>query len=79
MEQKIEDYIDGKTEEIPFATRENISDARVDFSAGRNRYIGYLIPPTRSFKTMRVGLDCSNGSASSIAKSVFDALGLRPM
>mgnify|MGYP001145048115 CR=1 FL=1 len=74
VEQKIEDYIDGKTEEIPFATRENIGRT-VDFSAGRNRYIGYLISlPTRSFKTMRVGLDCSNGSASSIAKSVFDAL-----
>ena len=77
VEQKIEDYIDGKTEEIPFATRENIGRT-VDFSAGRNRYIGYLISlPTRSFKTMRVGLDCSNGSASSIAKSVFDALGAK--
>ena len=77
VEQKIEDYIDGKTEEIPFATRENIGRT-VDFAAGRNRYIGYLISlPTRSFKTMRVGLDCSNGSASAIAKSVFDALGAK--
>ena len=50
----------------------------MDFSAGRNRYIGYLISlPTRSFKNIRVGLDCSNGSASSIAKSVFDALGAK--
>ena len=50
----------------------------VDFSAGRNRYIGYLISiPTRAFKNMRVGLDCSNGSASAIAKSVFDALGAK--
>ena len=50
----------------------------VDFAAGRNRYIGYLISlPTRSFKNMRVGLDCANGSASAIAKSVFDALGAK--
>ena len=28
-----------------------------------------------SYRNMRVGLDCSNGSASAIAKSVFDALG----
>ncbi len=50
----------------------------VDFSAGRNRYIGYLISiPIRSFKNYRVGLDCANGSASSVAKSVFDALGAK--
>ncbi len=50
----------------------------MDFVAGRNRYIGYLISlATRSFKNMKVGLDCSNGSASSIAKSVFDALGAK--
>lgn len=50
----------------------------MDFAAGRNRYIGHLISmATRSFKEKRVGLDCSNGSASSIAKSVFDALGAK--
>lgn len=77
VEEKIEAYIDGETPELPLATKENIGRT-VDFSAGRNRYIGYLISlPTRSFKTMRVGLDCSNGSASAIAKSVFDALGAR--
>ena len=77
VEEQIEAYIDGKTEELPLAVRENIGRT-VDFSAGRNRYIGYLISlPTRSFKNMRVGLDCSNGSASSIAKSVFDALGAK--
>jgi phosphoglucosamine mutase len=48
----------------------------VDFAAGRNRYIGYLISiATRSFKNKKVGLDCANGSASAIAKNVFDALG----
>ena len=47
-----------------------------DFAAGRNRYIGYLISiATRSFKNMKVALDCANGSASAIAKNVFDALG----
>ena len=77
VEEKIEAYIDSEVDDIPMATRENIGRT-VDFSAGRNRYIGYLISlPTRSFKTMRVGLDCSNGSASSIAKSVFDALGAK--
>ena len=77
IEEKIEKYIDGEIEEIPFAKKEEIGCA-TDFSAGRNRYIGYLISlPTRSFKNKRVGLDCSNGSASAIAKSVFDALGAK--
>ncbi len=77
VEEKIEAYIDGKTEERPLATGADIGRT-VDFAAGRNRYIGYLISlPTRSFKNMRVGLDCANGSASSIAKSVFDALGAK--
>lgn len=77
IEEKIEKYIDGEVEEIPFAKKEEIGCA-TDFSVGRNRYIGYLISlPTRSFKNKRVGLDCSNGSASAIAKSVFDALGAK--
>lgn len=77
VEEKIEAYLDGATEELPLATKEDIGRT-VDFVAGRNRYIGYLISlATRSFKNMKVGLDCSNGSASSIAKSVFDALGAR--
>lgn len=60
---------------IPFAKRDAIGRT-VDYAAGRNRYIGYLISlATRSFKNMRVGLDCANGSASAIAKNVFDALG----
>lgn len=77
VEEKIEAYIDGEFGEIPYATRESIGRT-VDFAAGRNRYIGHLISmATRSFKEKRVGLDCSNGSASSIAKSVFDALGAK--
>ena len=73
--EKIEDYLDGRMGEIPLARRDHIGRT-VDFAAGRNRYIGYLISiATRSFKNMRVGLDCSNGSASAIAKNVFDALG----
>ena len=75
VEEQIETYIDEGVPEIPFALRENIGRT-IDFAAGRNRYIGHLISiPTRSFKNMRVGLDCANGSASSVAKSVFDALG----
>ena len=74
LEEQIESYIDDEQPKIPFATGENIGRT-VDFTAGRNRYIGHLISiPTRSFKNVRVGLDCSNGSSSSIAKSVFDAL-----
>ena len=77
IEEKIEAYIDGEIEELPLAQRENIGRT-VDYAAGRNRYIGHLISlATRSFKEMRIGLDCSNGSASSIAKSVFDALGAK--
>ena len=73
--EKIESYLDGESGEIPFATKENIGRT-VDFAAGRNRYIGYLISiATRSFKNKKVGLDCANGSASAIAKNVFDALG----
>lgn len=76
IEEKIENYIDGCMD-IPLAVRENIGRT-VDYAAGRNRYIGYLISiATRSFKEKKVGLDCSNGSASSIAKNVFDALGAK--
>ena len=72
---QIEDYLDGKIGEIPLATGEAIGRT-TDYAAGRNRYIGYLISiATRSFKGKKVALDCANGSASSIAKNVFDALG----
>ena len=73
--EKIESYLDGEMGEIPFAKRDAIGRT-VDYAAGRNRYIGYLISlATRSFKNMRIGLDCANGSASAITKNVFDALG----
>lgn len=72
---EIEKYLDGEMGELPLATKENIGRTQ-DYAAGRNRYIGYLISiATRSFKGKKVGLDCANGSASSVAKSVFDALG----
>ena len=74
IEERIEAYLDGEIEELPLATREEIGRT-VDFASGRNLYIGYLISiPSRDFKKMRVGLDCSNGSSSAIAKSVFEAL-----
>lgn len=77
VEEKIEEYLDGKRGELPLATKENIGRT-VDFVAGRNRYIGYLISlATRSFKNYKIGLDCANGSSSAIAKSVFDALGAK--
>ena len=72
----IEDYIDGKLE-LPLAERDKIGRT-VDYVAGRNRYIGYLISLSRfSFKNVKVGLDVANGAAWQIAKSVFDALGAK--
>ncbi len=82
--EKIELYLDGnlrelgiETPDIPFATGAALGEI-VDYAAGRNRYIGYLISLSRySFKHFRVGLDCANGSAWMIAKNVFDALGAK--
>ena len=78
MEQEvldgIEEYLDSDRE-LPFATGDRIG-CTVDYAAGRNRYIGYLISlATRSYKNRRVGLDCANGSTWMMAKAVFDALG----
>lgn len=73
----IEAYLDGEFEitELPFAKKDSIGKT-VDYVSGRNRYIGYLISlGLYSFKGIRVGLDCANGSSWNIAKSVFDALG----
>jgi len=71
----IEDYIDGIYGEIPLATRDNIGKT-VDYFMGRNRYISYLMTiPKRAFKRVRIGLDCSNGASSTVAKGLFEALG----
>ena len=70
----IEEYLDSDTV-LPYAERDAIG-CTVDYAAGRNRYIGYLISlATRSYKGFRSGLDCANGSTWMMAKSVFDALG----
>ena len=72
----VEDYIDGKID-IPVAQRDDIGRT-VDYVAGRNRYIGYLISMSKySFKGMKVGLDCANGASWAIARGVFDALGAK--
>ncbi len=77
VEEEIEKYIDGEISEIPLATGESIGRT-TDYSMGRNRYIGYLMTlPTRSFKNLKVGLDCANGASSTVAKAVFDALGAK--
>lgn len=81
---KIEMYLDGNLAalgipggDIPFATGASLGEI-VDYAAGRNRYIGYLISLSKySFKNHRIGLDCANGSAWMIAKNVFDALGAK--
>ena len=80
----VEDYIDGKLElfgqawpELPYAHKDKIG-CTVDYVSGRNRYIAYLISlGMYSFKGVKVGLDCANGSSWNIAKSVFDALGAK--
>ena len=70
----IEAYLDSD-EALPYAQGEAIGRT-VDYAAGRNRYIGYLISlATRSYKNFKIGLDCANGSTWQMAKSVFDALG----
>jgi len=70
----IEEYLDSDTQ-LPYAKRDAIG-CTVDYAAGRNRYIGYLISlATRSYKGFKIGLDCANGSTWQMAKSVFDALG----
>ncbi len=81
--EAIEQYLEGNYAalgldgEIPFATGGDLGQI-VDYAAGRNRYIGYLISLSRhSFRPLRVGLDAANGSAWMIARSVFEALGAR--
>lgn len=77
----IEAYIDGNFEalglegDIPYAKREKIGKI-IDFVAGRNRYVGYLISlASHSYRNLRIGIDCANGASFMIAKSVFEALG----
>ena len=73
---KVEEYLDGGLE-VPVAERNEIGRT-VDYVAGRNRYIGYLISMSRySYKDVKVGLDVANGAAWQIAKGVFDALGAK--
>ena len=73
---KIEDYIDG-IGNVPLAERDKIGKT-VDYVAGRNRYIGFLISMSRySFRGVKVGLDCANGSSWQIARAVFEALGAK--
>jgi phosphoglucosamine mutase len=72
----VEDYIDGKIE-VPVAGRHEIGRT-VDYVAGRNRYIGFLISLSKySFKGVKVGLDVANGAAWQIAKGVYEALGAK--
>lgn len=73
--EEIEKYIDDENDSLPLAEKDAIGEVR-DYVFGRNRYIGYLISTVkRSFKKLRIGLDCANGASFTIAKNVFDALG----
>ena len=74
--RQLEAWLDS-SEDLPLAKREKIG-CTVDYVSGRNRYVGYLVSlGMYSFKGLKVGLDCANGSAWNIAKSVFDALGAK--
>ena len=74
---QVEAHLDGQLEPLPLAQKAAIGRT-VDYVAGRNRYIGYLISlGLYSFKGVKVGLDCANGSSWNIAKNVFDALGAK--
>ena len=80
MEQElldsIEEYLDSDRA-IPFAQKDQIGRT-VDHIAGRNRYVGFLISlGMYSFKGMRIGLDCANGAAWNIARTIFEALGAK--
>lgn len=72
---QVEAYLDGQGPEVPLATRAKIGRT-VDYVEGRNRYMGYLISQAvYSLRGLKVGLDCANGSAWSIAPGIFNALG----
>ncbi len=71
---QVEAYIDGASD-VPLATGDKIG-CTVDYMQGRNRYIAHLIASCGfSMQGWRVGLDCANGAASSVARPVFDAMG----
>lgn len=74
---EVEKYLDGEIGELPFATDGDIGRI-VDYSAGRNRYTGYLVSlAANSFKSLKIGLDCANGASWMIAPAVFEALGAK--
>ena len=71
----VEKYLDGEPADLPLATGADIGEV-IDYSAGRNRYIGYLISlATHSYRNVRVGLDCANGSTWQMGKHIFETLG----
>jgi len=72
--EQVEAYIDGELD-VPMATGDGIGRT-VDYMQGRNRYISSLIASCGfSLQGLKIGLDCANGAASSVARPVFDALG----
>lgn len=72
--EQVEAYIDGEID-VPLATGDGIGRT-VDYMQGRNRYISSLIASCGfSLQGLKIGLDCANGAASSVARPVFDALG----
>jgi len=77
MQEELERYIDGETEQLAWATGYKIGKT-IDYYTGRNRYIGFLTGlASRSFEKYKVAIDCANGSAWMIGRAVFEALGAK--
>lgn len=75
LTEKIEEYLDSPTTDLPLVSGADIGRI-YDHYAGRNAYVGHLIATASgSYKRLKVGLDAANGSAFTIARSVFAALG----
>lgn len=75
IEEKIEAYIDSAEDTLPYAVRSSIGHT-FDYTEGRDRYVEYLVSLVKKpFDGIKIALDCSNGSASSVAKGIFERLG----
>lgn len=77
IEEKIEAFIDERSQEdVPLARRGDIGRV-IDYSIGKEKYIDHLAGSINcDIKDLKVAVDCSNGSASAVAKRLFEKLGI---
>lgn len=70
----LEEHLDGKAGTPEAATDDGIGRT-VDHIGARNRYAGHIISLSKySYRGIRVGLDCANGSAWMLGRSIFETL-----